>query len=129
MDSLVKLNESLNTNIENVKKEQQRSKEKIELLAKANQSLHQQLTQQSKLNEQNLEIHSRVSREIGACKQDLFYFKNKFESKIIDYSSFKIINYWIDDCRTMGFELLYKHQRMIFQHQHFIQHAMEEAQQ
>ncbi|KAF2072645.1 hypothetical protein CYY_006047 [Polysphondylium violaceum] len=84
---------------------------KIETLTKENESLKQQLDSlESKVNEQTLEINDKVSKsEIETCKQEilLLKYKSKYKSDIIDKLSFKIINEWIDDVKTMDFELIY----------------------
>ncbi|KAF2071432.1 hypothetical protein CYY_007256 [Polysphondylium violaceum] len=115
IESLVRVNDSANIKIENLNQQNMKnvenSNKKIEMLSdkinsleKENQSLHQLLKQQlasleSKLNEEHLGINDKVSKEL-----DLLFLK----SSIIEYSSFKIINDWIDDGKTMDFELLYK---------------------
>ncbi|KAF2069144.1 hypothetical protein CYY_009536 [Polysphondylium violaceum] len=123
IESLAKVYEKLNNKIENVNQQQNTLKnlqhnclEKLNSFTKANESQNQQLKQQynslnSKLNEQHLEINDKVSetsKEIKTCKQDLLFLIYKFKSNIMEKSSFKIFNDWIDDSKTMGFELLYE---------------------
>ncbi|KAF2072646.1 hypothetical protein CYY_006048 [Polysphondylium violaceum] len=115
--------ESLNIKIENfnqqlnqqrtkqtdLKNQQHYSMEKKVSLTKPNESLNQQLIQQnnslnSKLNEQNLGKIDKVSILANIS----YVFIYPLNSKIIECSSFKIINDWIDDSKTMGFELLYE---------------------
>ncbi|KAF2069758.1 hypothetical protein CYY_008922 [Polysphondylium violaceum] len=85
---------------------------KIESLVKANETLHQQLKQQHNSFEiKHLEMGNKVSKtckDMESCQQDLQFLKYRSISKIIEYSSFKIINDWIDDSKAIDFELLYK---------------------
>ncbi|KAF2068950.1 hypothetical protein CYY_009729 [Polysphondylium violaceum] len=121
IESLADVNDKLNTKIESVNQENMKSlniygkkmdliSDKMESLAKVIEKLNSKI-ENSKLNEQHLEINDKVSKtykEIETCKQDLMFLIYKSKSKIIDNSSFKMINDWIDDGKTIGFELLYK---------------------
>ncbi|KAF2071426.1 hypothetical protein CYY_007250 [Polysphondylium violaceum] len=48
---------------------------------------------------------SNTCKDMEFCKQDLLFLR---KSIIIENSSFKIINDWIDDNKTIDFDLLYK---------------------
>ncbi|KAF2068530.1 hypothetical protein CYY_010144 [Polysphondylium violaceum] len=123
VDSLAEVNESLNIKIKNVDQQisqqqstlieqHHKSLEKIDSLIKANESIHQQLKQlHNSLDFKHLEICDKISKtckEIESCQQDLLFLIYESKSTIIENASFKIINDWIDDSKTMGFELLYK---------------------
>ncbi|KAF2071431.1 hypothetical protein CYY_007255 [Polysphondylium violaceum] len=109
IESLVKLNESLNQQQCTLKEQQDNSLKKIDSLTKANELLQQQLKQQHQsLEFKQLEMSDKVSKtckDMEFFKQDLMFFK---KSKIIENSSFKILNDWIDESKTMDFSLLYR---------------------
>ncbi|KAF2071433.1 hypothetical protein CYY_007257 [Polysphondylium violaceum] len=108
--SLVKVNKSLNTKIENVNQQlnqqlnqhSQENKKNVDLLLDKIESLNQQLKKQngleSKLNELLLDVNERVSK---TCKEVQF-----LQLKSVSY--FKIFNDWINPNKRMGFELLYR---------------------
>ncbi|KAF2068630.1 hypothetical protein CYY_010045 [Polysphondylium violaceum] len=91
IESLVRVNDSLNTKLEDVSQDNKKS---VDLLLDKIESL--------------VKVNDNIFKEIETGKQDLLYLINKFKSNIIVYSSFKSINDRIDNSKTIDFVLLYR---------------------